>query len=271
MLLLNITLLRFARFAHQCRVLLRRNRPQQLPPATISEYRGMRYLHLGSLWEQGAMRIDRPDAIATTYLQQMMIWWLFKPQARHVVQLGLGAAALTKFCYRRLPDARVSAVEINPAVIGICRERFALPPDDGRLAVIEMDAMAFVADTARHGTIDVLQVDLYDGHAHGPVCNDAAFYRACAACLMPDGMMTVNLFGIGLDYEKSLQSLQACFASVMWLPKVHGGNLVVLACKRAQALHLPSLSARARVIRRQTGLPTKTWVGGLTVWSRLGR
>ncbi len=207
------------------RALLRRRTLSPLPPATISEYKGIRYLHLGSLWEQGAMRIRSPDKIETTYLQQMMMWLLFAPserwQALHVVQLGLGAAALTKFCYRCLPDARVTAIEINRAVIDMCRAQFALPPNDARLQVIEMDAFDFVRDPARQGAIDVLQVDLYDADADGPVLNTAEFYRACAACLTADGMMTVNLFGTTLNYEKSLQAIEQSFESVMWLPEVH--------------------------------------------------
>ena len=31
-----------------------------LPDATISEHDGVRYLHLDSIWVQGAMRISKP-------------------------------------------------------------------------------------------------------------------------------------------------------------------------------------------------------------------
>jgi spermidine synthase len=33
------------------------------PPATITEFEGVRSLHLGTSWVQGAMRLARPDAI----------------------------------------------------------------------------------------------------------------------------------------------------------------------------------------------------------------
>ena len=98
------------------------------PPATITEFRGVRFLHLGTSWVQGAMRLDKPDAIELEYIQMMMLWLLFMDPPRHVVQLGLGSAALTKFCYRRLPGARVTAVELNPNVIAICRALFRCRP-----------------------------------------------------------------------------------------------------------------------------------------------
>ncbi|MBC7663772.1 MAG: spermidine synthase, partial [Caulobacter sp.] len=56
------------------------------PPATFTEFRGVRFLHLGTSWVQGAMRIDRPDHIELEYVQMMMLWMLFAEQPRHIVQ-----------------------------------------------------------------------------------------------------------------------------------------------------------------------------------------
>ena len=148
------------------------------PPATITEFEGVRSLHLGTSWVQGSMRLARPDAIELEYVQMMMMWMLFQPNPRRIVQLGLGSAALTKFCHQRFPQARVTAVELNPNVIAICREHFGLAPDDDRLDVREMDALDFVMDDANHGTVDVLQVDLYDEEARGPVLDTPEFYAA---------------------------------------------------------------------------------------------
>ena len=90
------------------------------------------------------MRLDKPDAIELEYVQMMMMWMLFKTQPKRIVQLGLGSAALTKFSYRRFPGASVTAIELNPNVIAICGAQFALPPNDDRLDVREMNALDFV-------------------------------------------------------------------------------------------------------------------------------
>lgn len=45
------------------------------PPATITEFQGVRSLHLGTSWVQGAMRIAKPDAIELEYVQMMMMFW----------------------------------------------------------------------------------------------------------------------------------------------------------------------------------------------------
>jgi spermidine synthase len=163
---------------------------------------------------QGAMRLDKPDAIELEYIQLMMMWLLFCEQPRHVEQLGLGSAALTKFCYRRLPGACVTAVELNPNVIAICRALFELPSDDARLSVRQMNALDFVLDPANRNQVDVLQVDLYDEQARGPVLDTPEFYQACFDSLSEDGIMTTNVFGDFDNYDKNLRRWSRC--STRW-------------------------------------------------------
>jgi spermidine synthase len=236
------------------------------PPATTTQFRGVRFLHLGTSWVQGAMRLDKPDNIELEYVQMMMMWMLFIEQPKHIAQLGLGSAALTKFCYHRFPGARVSAAELNPNVIAICRAEFGLPPNDARLNVREMDAMDFVHERANHNSIDVLQVDLYDEEARGPVLDSVEFYQACHDCLTDDGIMTANVFGDFDNYDKNLQNMEQVFDAVVWLPEVHDANIVVIAFKRAPQIDFSVLYERAAEIRRRMNLPAKGWVTGLKSW-----
>jgi spermidine synthase len=236
------------------------------PPATITEFEGVRSLHLGTSWVQGAMRLSRPDHIELEYVQMMMMWMLFIQQPRHIVQLGLGSAALTKFCYQRFPGARVTVAELNPNVIDICHAMFGLPDNDGRLDVREMNALDFVLDRANHASVDVLQVDLYDEEARGPVLDTPEFYQGCFDCLRPDGIMTANVFGEFGNYDKNLQHMELAFDAVVWLPEVHDANIVVLAFKKAPQIDFAVLYERAGAIRKSTNLNAKAWVNGLKSW-----
>jgi spermidine synthase len=236
------------------------------PPATITEFRGVRFMHLGTSWVQGAMRLNKPDAIELDYVQMMMMWMLFCEQPRHIVQLGLGSAALTKFCYRRFPEARVTAVELNPNVIAICNAHFALPPNDARLDVREMNALDFVLDPANHGSVDILQVDLYDEEARGPVLDSPEFYQACFDCLGDDGIMTTNVFGDFPNYDKNLQAMGLVFDAVVWVPEAHDSNIVVVAFKHAPVLDFSVLYERAAAIKTRMNMPAKSWVTGLKAW-----
>lgn len=241
-------------------------RKPRFAPVTFSEEGGVRYLHFGTEWVQGAMRLKKPDHIELEYAQQMMAWLLFIETPARIVQLGLGAAALTKFCHRFLKRAKVEAVELNPAVVIAARAMFELPYDDARLTVTERDAWEFVNDRANHGTTGALQIDLYDATARGPVLDSVSFYRACRACLTPEaGVVTINLFGDHPSFVRNMRHLNEAFdRRVIALPEVHDGNRVAIAFA-GPALDVPfaALDARARVIETQLGLSARKWVKGL--------
>ncbi len=240
-----------------------KKRAPKFEPITLSEQDGVRYLHFGTEWVQGAMRIRRPYWIELEYAQQMMAWMLFIEQPKQIVQLGLGTGALTKFCYREHPDAQITAVELNPNVIEVCRSMFRLPPNDDRLNIIQQDADLFVNDPQYRGTLDVLQIDLYDATARGPVLDTPAFYRACAACLRANGIATINLFGDHPSYKKNIAAIHTAFDHVLALPEVHQGNVVVIAFKSAPLLEFAYLYQRATTIRVNTKLPAHAWVNDI--------
>ncbi|SHG42265.1 methyltransferase domain-containing protein [Massilia sp. CF038] len=241
-------------------------RPARTPkfaPVTLSEQDGVRYLHFGTEWVQGAMRIRKPDWPELEYAQQMMAWMLFIEQPRAIAQLGLGTGALTKFCYRQFADASVTAIELNPAVVTVCESMFKLPPNDARLNVVEMDAFDFVNDPLNAGAFDVLQCDLYDATAKGPVLDTPEFYQSCNACLRPGGMMTVNLFGDHPSFARNIKAMKFAFDHVICLPEVHDGNVVALCFQTRPVIDLAALKVRAAAIVAATKLPAKSWVKGL--------
>jgi len=238
----------------------------ELPPVSLSEGGDIRFLHLGGTdWVQGSMWIDRPFEIELEYVQRMLAWLLFVPAEsvpkRRAMQLGLGAAALTKFHFKKL-KMDTTAIEINPQVVWACRTWFKLPPDSARLRVILGDAAEVAAHESFHGTVDALQVDLYDHEAAGPVLDSAEFYTHCRALLSDDGVMTVNLFGRDASYLRSLEHIRTAFGpTAVWAFKpTRDGNTIVLALRTPQKPERLELLARAETIQSRWGLPATKWL-----------
>ena len=237
----------------------------ELAPATISEADGVRYLHLGTPWVQGAMRIRQSLKLELDYVQRMMAWMLLRPTAEltkgEAVQLGLGAAAITRFCHSAL-RMRSTAVELNPSVITACRLFFHLPEDSARLQVLQMDAAAYVADATRADSVQALCVDLYDHDAASPVLDSEAFYRDCHRVLSDGGVMSVNLFGRDASFERSAQRIGAAFGSTQaWsLRPTKEGNTIVVALKNTPMPDRTALELRAESIEKRFKLPAKKWL-----------
>jgi spermidine synthase len=243
----------------------RKSTEPELAPATISEADGVRYLHLGTPWVQGAMRIRKSLSLELEYIQRMMVWMLLRPAAElaqgHAVQLGLGAAAITRFCHSTL-RMRCTAVELNPSVIDACRLWFHLPADSAKLQVLQMNAADFVTDADRAQTAQALCVDLYDHDAASPVLDSAEFYRHCHRLLADGGVMTVNLFGRSASFERSARRIAQAFGeSQVWsLRPTKEGNTVVVACKDSPMPDRATLAARADNIESRFKLPARKWL-----------
>ena len=238
---------------------------ENLPEVNFSDVGDVRYLHLGTEWVQGSMLLDKPFDIELEYVQRMMVWLLFVDAsavaAQHAMQLGLGSAALTKFCYKKL-KMKTTAVELNPQVIAACRLWFKLPADNLRLKVIRADAAQEIRLPAHQGQVDVLQVDLYDHEAAAPVLDSEAFYADCRNLLTDDGVMTVNLFGRDSSYLRSLEKIAESFGpEAVWAFKpTREGNTVVTAQREPTRPERTELVQRADVIESRFGLPAKKWL-----------
>ncbi len=226
---------------------------------TLSEEDGVRYLHFGTEWIQGGMRIARPWQLELEYQRQMMALALFLPRPARILQLGLGAAALTKFCYRYLPDARITAVELSAEVIEVARRSFALPADDDRLVVAEADARDYLGTLRRGDQADWLQVDLYDAAARGPVHDDVAFYRLCRRALRRPGVACFNLFGGRFD--RSFVAIATAFNDrVLTGPTVDEGNRIVYAFSG------PRFDESTAALARRAARLEKAWHMPVTRW-----
>ena len=209
------------------------------------------------------MRLARPFALELEYQQRMMAAGLLVPDPRRIVLLGLGAAALAKFCWRSCAPAQVTAVELAPAVVDVARQWFYLPPDDERLSVVVDDARAFISQPAQRDAADWLLVDLYDSAARGPVYDDADFYAACCASLRAPGVAVFNLFGRG--FAPSFDAIVAAFGNrVIALPDTSAGNRVVLAYRgSAFEQARAAMPSHAAVLEARWRMPLRKWLAGL--------
>ncbi|TYK72489.1 spermidine synthase [Comamonas sp. Z3] len=237
---------------------------QELPEVSVSDDGDIRYLHLGTPWVQGSMRIRDPFDIDLEYVQRMMGWLLFAEPVEvprmHAMQLGLGAAAITKFCHKKL-RMKTTAVELNPQVLAVCRSWFKLPPDSSTLQVVLADAAQEIKKPEWQGTVDALAVDLYDHEAAAPVLDSAEFYADCRNLLTEDGIMTVNLFGRSSSFDKSLDQMAQAFGEdALWAFRpTREGNTVVLAQRRPRVLQGTELDLACDQVQARWDLNTTRW------------
>jgi spermidine synthase len=176
---------------------------------------------------QSEMLAHNPNFLVLSYTRTMMAFLLFHSDPRRIAMIGLGGGSMPKWCYRQLPSADITVIEINPKVIAL-RDEFHIPPDDYRFRVICEDGADYVARTSE--LTEVLLVDGFDIHGQPPQLCSQEFYDHCHRALAPDGLLVVNL--CGLEDRRSIERIQRSFDDrvLVALPE-DGDNKVVFAIK----------------------------------------
>ena len=226
-------------------------------PVDISEEDGVRYLHFGSDWVQGAMRIARPWSLELAYTREMMAGLLLRPAAtwpRSALLIGLGAGSLAKFIYRYLPECRITVVEINPQVEFIARQFFKLPDDPQRLDVVTGCGADYMLGGTR--SFDTILVDGFDPEARTGPLDTLPFYLACRARLSQNGLLAVNLLGRDRTFPASVERLQQAFdGHLAVFPSCDSGNTIAFAtCGDPVDVTLDEMRMRATQLKKDTRL-----------------
>lgn len=221
----------------------------------ISEEAGVRSLHFGSDWVQGAMRIARPWSLELAYTREMMATLLFRPERawpRTALLVGLGAGSLAKFIYRYLPDCRITVVEINPQVEWFARQYFKLPDDPQRLNVVIGCGADYMLSGSKH--FDSILIDGFDPDARAGILDTVPFYQACRTRLSETGLLAVNLLGHNKGFQASAERIRAAFEGRLAVfPSCDSGNTIAFA-NAGEAIDVGLDEMRERATRLKTTL-----------------
>jgi spermidine synthase len=167
-----------------------------------------RFLHFDFGAIQSAMEMSDPQRLALAYTRKMMAFLLFNRAPKSILLLGLGGGSLAKFCYVNLPEASLTAVEVNRDVIAL-RDEFGIPADGRRFRVINADGAAYLSKS-RHRK-DVILADACDRKGTASNLDTVEFYRNARQRLVSGGVFAVNLCGDRASMAAHLMKLRQAF------------------------------------------------------------
>ena len=229
----------------------------------VSESRGVRTLHVGGDAIQSAMRLDDPYALALDYTRCMMAFLLFHPEPREALMIGLGGASLPKFFHKNLRHTKIRAVELDPRVVVIAREQFALPRE------VEVE-IGDGAEALAPQCCDVLVVDAYHDELHVPELASQEFYDAAWLALDEPGALVVNYMNDDPKLDTYLRRLERSFGgAVLAMPALYDPNILAFAFKGVErAVAWKTLRERAEKLEARYGLPFGRYVSKLRHMNR---
>lgn len=207
-------------------------------PFVLETKRGIS-LHFDHFAIQGSMSRRSPGELVLGYTRTMMGFLLLHPQPEHICMIGLGGGSLAKYCYRRLPESTITAIEISAEVIAL-HDVFRIPADDGRFKVICADGAEYMRDSPV--ATDVILLDAFGPREMSNQCANFEFIAMCRERLTDSGVLVVNFTGDDPGLPFHVQKLETVFGISYALVSCSGGvNYVGFAWKDAR--RLPSRQA----------------------------
>lgn len=195
----------------------------------LIEYDGLLTLYFTLSLVQSTMQLARPDVLDLAYTRKMMAFLPFYPRPKAMLLLGMGGGSLAKFCYRHLPRADITVVEIDPNVVAF-RDTFKVPQDNERFRIFCDDAASFIR--THDARTDIIMVDAFDGLGIAPELSSPDFYAEAYRALSANGILVMNLAGDKAGFEDPLAQLAHVFDDRVLSLKVRdGGNQIAFAFK----------------------------------------
>lgn len=170
----------------------------------IADFNGMRTLRFERN-SQSSMRLDDPYATDIEYVAYLHLTRAIVPAPARVLVLGLGGGTLVKQLWRECPDLVIDAVEIDPEIVAVAKEFFALP-DDPRIRIHLGDGREFVETSPE--VYDIIVVDAYDDGQMPRHLTTEEFMLGIQARLKPGGVAAYNIIGtVSGTLSRPLRSL----------------------------------------------------------------
>jgi len=234
-------------FAGQ-RLLLERDSPYQ--QLFVTEQKPYRYLRTNSVWHS-QMDLRDPQGRGFPYTDYMDIAFLFNPDIRNVLVIGLGGGTIPKRFVRDYPQVKVDAIEIDPEVIRIAALYFDFRAGK-RLSLFQSDGRLFLRRSNRK--YDMIVMDAYYADTVPFFLTTSEFFKIVREHLTPGGVFVNNVIGVETGPKsKFFRSLYRTTKEVF--PQVHffrvpetGAvyiNLEVFALKTKERIGIESLRKRA--------------------------
>jgi len=220
----------------------------------VTEDGRYRWLRADNIWHT-QMQLKDPNGRGLPYTDYFDLAFLYTPNIRSVLVIGLGGGTAPKRFVRDYPQVTVDCVEIDPAVIKIAQRYFYVEPGP-RLRVHEADGRQFLRRTK--GKWDLILLDAYYADTVPFFLTTREFFTLARSHLNAGGVLVNNVVGqVSGPRSKFFRSVYKTMAGVF--PRISAvgvadsgvewRNIEVFGITAGGTVALPELRKRAASLK----------------------
>ena len=197
---------------------------------------------------ESQMDMEAPHKLRLRYTRSMFASYLFVPEPKRVLMVGLGAGSMVRFLQRYEPRLVVEAVDIDPVILELAAAHFDTHGSE-YVTLIAADGVQYIRDA--EAGFDVIYLDAFlkpsestDVTGVPLALKTAAFYECMQSKLAPGGAAVFNLHlkrGLG----EELAPIRQAFPSTHVFKVPSSNNYVVVATQGATRANVGTLEQAA--------------------------
>jgi len=160
---------------------------------------------------QGGMLLKNHLVSPHRYPDFVHVAWLFNPDIKRVLMVGLGAGTISKRILNDYPQASVESVELDPVVVDVAK-RFFQVTEEPRHRIIVQDGRQYIRRT--QGGYDLIIMDAYNAEGLPFHLATREFLQLAKSKLAPGGVIAAHIVGfLEGSNSKLFRALYKTYAS----------------------------------------------------------
>jgi spermidine synthase len=197
---------------------------------------------------ESKLDLDRPDDLLIEYTRYMFLSYVFRPEPKKVLIVGLGGGSMVHFLQVHDPKVKVDVVEIDPLIVSIADRYFGVKTG-GNVDVKVTDGFAYLRES--DAKYDVIYMDAFLRPSGGTDITGVplhlktlAFYEQIKKRLNPDGAVVFNL-NPHIAVQQDIRTIREAFPNTYVFRLKGYEGFVVVASTAAERMTPTAVSAAA--------------------------
>lgn len=178
----------------------------QRAPYVIMTFGHNKQLYTESVFDTGDDRI-----LPIPYTRFMTTALMYAKDVHSILEIGFGGGRVAWYLHRYLPDARVTSVELDPAVLELARKYFGVK-DEPNFELVARDGRLFLAQSK--DKYDVILIDAYRGPFVPFHLMTTEFYQIVKDHLAEGGVVVQNVDPDTMLFDSAVRTIGAVFPQI---------------------------------------------------------
>lgn len=182
---------------------------------------------------QSCMNIKQPKKLVFNYTKLLFSGLMLNSRPKNILIIGLGAGTMSNALHDILPSAKITNVEIDPAMIKVAREHFSFIENE-KVNVISQDGRLFVKRARlKKLSFDWIILDAFNGDYIPEHLMTQEFLLEAKALLKSDGILSSNTFVGSRLYDFESATYHSVFGEFYNIRSVSNENRIILVGNQA--------------------------------------